>query len=94
MPPDINCNRSLDIAKAYESVLKSLWYLRLPCFDIKGVTAEQNGQKAMLKKCLWKGIEIPCAAIFSKVTTDQVEELMLYPNHLLPHKTPIPKLKT
>ena len=72
----IDC-RSLDMAKAYEAGLSSLWYLRLPCFDIKGLTGEQDGQKAMLKKCLWKGIEIPCAAIFSKVTTDQVNKLTM-----------------
>jgi hypothetical protein len=65
------------MAKAYASGLRSLWFLRLPCFDIKGVTAEQNGHKAMLKKCLWKSIEIPCAAIFSKVTTDQVNKFKL-----------------
>jgi hypothetical protein len=63
------------MVKVYESGFRSLWYLRLPCFDIKGLTSEENGQKAMLKKCKWKGIEIPCAAIFSKVTTDQVNEL-------------------
>ena len=65
--------RSVDVIKAFGTIISTLWYLKLPCFDIKGLTGDQNGQKSMLKQCVWKGITIPCSAIFTRVTTDQVK---------------------
>jgi hypothetical protein len=68
----------VDVVKAFEALISTLWYLKLPCFDIKGLTGDQNGQKSMLKQCSWKGIIIPCSAIFTRVTTDQVD---FYPKY-------------
>ncbi len=57
--------------KAFNSFFTFFWYTTLPCFDVKGLTAEENGQKALLKYCMWKGKKLPCSSIFKKVTTDQ-----------------------
>jgi len=40
-------------------------------FDINGVTSLQDGEKSLLKSCFWKGIKIPCAAIFNTFPSDQ-----------------------
>ena len=55
------------VLKAYMSVL---WYSKLPCFDVEGITSEVDGEKSMLKLCKWKGKQMPCSAIFQKVATD------------------------
>jgi hypothetical protein len=34
------------------------------------VTAKSDGEKSMLKSCQWKGLPIPCAAIFMTLPTD------------------------
>ena len=48
-----------------------LWYFKLPCIDINGITSEEDGEKALLKKCFWKNKQIPCSKIFRKVSTDK-----------------------
>ncbi len=48
-----------------------MWYGHLPCFDIAGITSDHKGQNSMLKYCAWKGIPIPCAAIFDTFPTDK-----------------------
>ena len=48
-----------------------LWYFKLPCIDINGITSEEEGEKALLNKCFWKNKQIPCSKIFRKVSTDQ-----------------------
>ena len=54
--------------KGFAAYFSFLWHSSLPCFDIANITAEQNGDTAILKKCYWKGQLIPCSAIFKKVT--------------------------
>jgi hypothetical protein len=41
---------------ALPSLFTILWYATLPCFDLKGVTSNKDGEKALLKSCIWKGI--------------------------------------
>ncbi len=55
----------------FEGMFSILWYSGLPCFDINGVTSTKDGEKSVLKSCFWKGVKIPCAAIFSTFPTDQ-----------------------
>jgi hypothetical protein len=61
----------LDTTRAYEAIFQNLWYSSIPCFDIEGVTAKRNGERALLKYCEWKGVQIPCAAIFTTFPTDK-----------------------
>ena len=56
---------------AYETLFQNLWYSSIPCFDVQGVTAQKNGERAMLKYCEWKGMPISCAAIFTTFPTDK-----------------------
>ena len=41
-----------------------LWSTQLPCFDAKGA-------RSMLKACMWKGMKVPCSAIFKTMPTDR-----------------------
>ena len=56
---------------ALEAIFSALWYSKLPCFDVKGVTSTKDGEKAVVKYCKWKGKEVACSAIFKKVATDK-----------------------
>ena len=63
--------RQLDRQGSFQSYFKALWYSALPCYDLKGTTASRDGDASLLKKCLWKGVAISCAAIFQKFPTDR-----------------------
>ena len=45
----------LDYSKAFEFLMSTLWYSRLPCFDVTGVTSFVRHGKDILKYCTWKG---------------------------------------
>ena len=34
---------------AYKGIFSTLWYSTLPCFDLKGLTAQDDGHKSLLK---------------------------------------------
>ncbi len=55
----------------YEPLFKVLWYGHLPCFDVKGITSRYAGQKGVLQQCKWRGITVPCSAIFETYPTDR-----------------------
>lgn len=61
----------LDQTVGYPGFFSSMWYSTLPCFDIKGVTAEEDGTRSLLRYCEWKGTPISCAAIFNTFPTDR-----------------------
>ena len=44
---------------------------QLPCLDLKDLTSSYPGQRALLKKCLWKGLPVDCAAVFDVFPTDR-----------------------
>ena len=56
---------------AYEGLFSMLWYSNLPCFDVNGITSAFEGEKSLLRSCFWRGIAVPCAAVFSTFPTDQ-----------------------
>ena len=56
---------------SFEAFMSALWYSRLPCFDVNGITSAEMGEKSILKICSWKGKPILCSAIFKKVATDK-----------------------
>ena len=57
--------------KGYAKLFEILWYKQLPCFDVRGRTSEANNQHGMIKYCEWKGLRIPCSAIFKTAPTDR-----------------------
>jgi len=61
----------LDGTRAFESIFSTVWYATMPCFDVANITAERDGEKAVMKYCEWKGMPVSCAAIFSSYPTDQ-----------------------
>ena len=62
--------RSYQGEQVYKMFMKLLWFTKMPCSDIVGVTSEVSSEKSVVKSCRWKGLEINCSAIFKKVTTD------------------------
>jgi len=63
--------RKMNMSEVYDSLMAQLWYSKLPCFDITGLTAMEDNDSSFIKNCKWKGIPIPCASIFTMVPTDQ-----------------------
>ena len=63
--------QKINKTSGFEGMFSLLWSSGLPCFDINGVTSLQDGEKSLLKSCLWKGLKIPCAAIFNTFPSDQ-----------------------
>ncbi len=57
--------------RTFHSYFSFFWYSSLPCYDVKEITAKENGESALLKYCTWKGEKVPCYSIFEKVTTDR-----------------------
>ncbi len=53
---------------SFEHLLSTLWQSGFPCFSQLGIFSKVR--PPMLRKCKWKGIEIPCESIFSKSVTD------------------------
>ena len=62
---------SLDMNKSYKGLFELLWYSRMPCFDVKGLTSQAKDELSFLKKCFWKEEPISCNAIFHQRPTDQ-----------------------
>ncbi len=58
------------MTKTFDKLFELMWYRNLPCFDIHGITSTYKGEAAMLQYCAWKGVPIPCAAIFDPFPTD------------------------
>lgn len=63
--------RKINKGFGYEVFFASLWYTSLPCFDIENITSSKKGEKALLQKCSWKGLDIQCSSIFKTFPTDQ-----------------------
>ncbi len=49
--------KRLDQTAAFKSVFSSLWYASMPCYDVKNVTGNSNGERSVLKYCEWKGVD-------------------------------------
>ena len=56
---------------AYDSLFEILWYSQLPCFDVRNVTSNALDELSIIKKCSWKGKEMPCPKIFKTLPTDR-----------------------
>ncbi len=42
---------SLDRTKTFKNVFQTMWYSGLPCFDLKNITADKEGDRSILKYC-------------------------------------------
>ena len=47
---------SMDLERSYDSLFEILWYTKLPCFDVNGITSKKKDEFGLLKACIWKGI--------------------------------------
>ena len=63
-------SRNINETTALKDLLSILWYSKLPCFDVQGISSEFQGEKSTVKSCWWKGKAMSCSAIFQKVATD------------------------
>ena len=61
----------MNLQKSYDSLFEILWHTQLPCFDVAGVTSDEKNQFGLLKRCYWKGMEVPCSKIFRTFPTNQ-----------------------
>ena len=60
----------LDMTKSYNNLFELLWYTKIPCFDVKGITSSQKDEMSVIKRCYWRGRLINCALIFVTRPTD------------------------
>jgi hypothetical protein len=61
----------MDLAKSYKKLFELLWYSRLPCFDVMGVTSNEKDEMSVIKRCYWRGQMVDCASIFVTRSTDR-----------------------
>ena len=62
---------NMDLIQTYSSLFEILWYSQMPCFDVKNVTSDAADQMSIIKRCSWKGKNVPCPAIFKTLPTDR-----------------------
>ncbi len=67
----MNMIQRIDMSQALTSIFATLWNSNYPCFDLRNKSSYVNGDSSILRYCGWKGISIPCSAIFTTVPTDQ-----------------------
>jgi hypothetical protein len=70
--------------RGFQTYFSFLWYSSLPCFDIANITAERDGETAILKQCIWKGQLLPCSAIFKKVKKYFIDKKISGTNEFCP----------
>ena len=61
--------RKLDKKNSYPVILSTLWNIGMPCSDTE--VSSNKRDRSVLRYCEWKGVQVPCAAIFSTFPTDQ-----------------------
>ena len=62
---------SINMAESYPSFFEIMWYSQMPCFDVRGLTSTAKDEMSLIKRCLWKGQRVNCAAIFDTRPTDR-----------------------
>ena len=63
--------KHIKMTAAFENTFSALWYTSLPCFDLKDMSSNLQGGNSILRQCKWKGLQIPCSAIFKTFPTDR-----------------------
>ena len=62
---------SIDMTTSYPNFFEIMWYSQMPCYDVRGLTSKVKDEMSLIKRCLWKGINVNCAAIFDTRPTDR-----------------------
>ena len=44
--------------REFRQIVSALWYSRLPCYEVEGITGSFKGESSILKDCLWKGKKV------------------------------------
>jgi len=72
---NINYTRSIfkevDFTAGFQTTFSALWRSKLPCFDTISMSALNEGARGILKRCKWKGVDVPCSGIFTTFPTDR-----------------------
>jgi hypothetical protein len=63
--------KKLDFKASYMNIFSSMWHTGTPCFNLHGSSVGHVQDPSLLRFCQWKGLEVPCSAIFSSFPTDQ-----------------------
>jgi len=50
--------KMIDSGIAFPNIVKALWYSRLPCYEVEGMTGTFKSESSILKDCLWKGKKV------------------------------------
>ncbi len=58
------------MTRAYDKIFELMWYQKMPCFDVNATTSNFEEELGILQYCSWKGIRVPCSAIFDSFPTD------------------------
>ena len=61
----------LELTKSYKQLFELLWYTRLPCFDVQGITSKERDEMSVIKRCYWRGVMVDCSSIFVTRSTDR-----------------------
>ena len=59
--------KQLDLKTYYHTIISSIWKVGMPCSDSEALSKDMS----VLKYCEWRGMQVPCSAIFSSYPTDQ-----------------------
>ena len=63
--------KEMNISRSYDHLFELLWYTRLPCFDVKGISSEIKDESSMIKRCYWRGKMVDCGQIFVARPSDR-----------------------
>ena len=61
----------LELKKSYKQLFELLWYTRLPCFDVQGITSKGRDEMSVIKRCYWRGVMVDCSSVFVTRSTDR-----------------------
>ena len=61
----------LELTKSYKQLFELLWYTRLPCFDVQGITSKGRDEMSVIKRCYWRGMMVDCSSVFVTRSTDR-----------------------
>ena len=63
--------RRLKFSQSFQNIYSILWNARNPCFETEEKGRKGGLGKPFLRDCQWKGIYMPCSAIFTSFPTDK-----------------------
>jgi hypothetical protein len=61
----------LQIFSSFQNIFSVLWRSKTPCFALGDLGVKSNPGQTILSNCKWKGLDVPCSAIFSQFPSDK-----------------------